>query len=326
METNDSFAQRQNFSEVQEKMDAIKNELHKVIVGQDQMIELLLAAILARGHVLIEGVPGLAKTLTARLLAHTIDADFKRLQFTPDLMPSDILGTSVYNFKTSEFEFKKGPLFTNLVLIDEINRSPAKTQSALFEVMEERQITVEGNRFVMQDPYMIIATQNPIDMEGTYRLPEAQMDRFLFRIKISYPTVEEETAMLRNAHAGNLVDPVSKMKRVLSAEDIRKMQGDMRNMHVEEHLFDFITDIVHKTRSHADILLGGSPRATLSILAGAKALGLLRGRDFVTPDDILDSVGPVMSHRVLITAEKEMEGSTSEEVMKQLLTQIEIPK
>ena len=309
METNESFENRQNFTAVQDKMEAIKAEIHKVIVGQEKMIELLLAAILARGHVLIEGVPGLAKTLTARLLARCIDADFKRLQFTPDLMPSDILGTSVYNFKTSEFEFKKGPLFTNLVLIDEINRSPAKTQSALFEVMEERQITIEGTKYPMQDPYMIIATQNPIDMEGTYRLPEAQMDRFLFRIKIGYPSIDEETLMLRNAHAGNLVDPVSMIQPVLTGDEIREMQKGMKNMHVEEHLFDFITGIVHKSRSHADILLGGSPRATLAILAGAKALGLLRGRDFVTPDDILDSVGPVMSHRLLITAEKEMEGS-----------------
>lgn len=326
MENNETFEQRQDFSPIREKLELIKQEIGKVIVGQAEMIELLLASILAGGHVLIEGVPGLAKTLTAKLLAKTIDIPFTRIQFTPDLMPSDILGTSVFNFKTSDFEFRKGPLFSNVILIDEINRSPAKTQSALFEVMEERQISIEGVRYPMSEPFMIVATQNPIDMEGTYALPEAQMDRFLFRIRVGYPTTDEETTILKNAHALQGNKQTEEIHAVISGEEIKDFQKKLFDVHVEEHLFPFIAELVQQSRAHPDILLGASPRASLSILAGAKAIGLLRGRDFVTPDDILFVAPAVMGHRIVLTAEKEMEGVMPEEVIRQLLARVEIPK
>ena len=324
--SKEKFASRHDFTPILEKLNLIKNEIQKVIVGQEKMIELLLASILAGGHVLIEGAPGLAKTLTAKLLSKAINVDFKRIQFTPDLMPSDILGTTIFNFKTSEFDFKQGPLFSNLILIDEINRSPAKTQAALFEVMEERQITIEGKRYPMQQPYMIVATQNPIDMEGTYQLPEAQMDRFLFRIRVNYPSLDEEIIILKHAHALKLNDQVEEVNAVLSAEDIVGFQLKLKDIHVEEHLFDYIAHIVQLTRSHPDIDLGSSPRGSLAILNGAKAMGLLRGRDFITPDDILDVAPAVLSHRLVLTAEKEMEGGTTEEVVREMLRQIEVPK
>ncbi len=325
-QTNEPFRERNDFTEIREKLDLIKREVGKVIVGQEEMVELLLAAVLAKGHVLIEGVPGLAKTLTAKLLARTIKVPFTRIQFTPDLMPSDILGTSVFNFKTSDFEFRKGPMFSNIILIDEINRSPAKTQSALFEVMEERQISIEGRQFPMAEPFMIVGTQNPIDLEGTYALPEAQMDRFLFRIRVEYPSESEETQMLLNAHEAQADRQEARVSPVVTGEDIVRFQHALHMVHVEPHLFSFIVQLVRRSRAHPDILLGASPRASLSLLAGAKAIGLLRGRDFITPDDIITVAPPVIGHRMTLSVEKEMEGALPETVVREILHQIEIPK
>lgn len=325
-QTSEPFRDRNDFSEIREKLDLIKNEIGKVIVGQEEMVELLLAAVLAKGHVLIEGVPGLAKTLTAKLLARTIKVPFTRIQFTPDLMPSDILGTSVFNFKTSDFEFRKGPMFSNIILIDEINRSPAKTQSALFEVMEERQISIEGMRFPMAEPFMIVGTQNPIDLEGTYALPEAQMDRFLFRIRVDYPSESAETQMLLNAHDAKAEAQEAQVEPVVTGEDIVRFQQALHKVHVEPHLFSFIVQLVRRSRAHPDIMLGASPRASLSLLAGAKAIGLLRGRDFITPDDILQVAPPVIGHRMTLSVEKEMEGELPETVVSEILHQVEIPK
>ncbi len=320
------FENRIDLSEVEASIAKLKTEIRKVIVGQDHMIELLLSALLANGHVLIEGFPGLAKTLTTKILARTIDADFKRIQFTPDLMPSDVLGTSVFNFKTSEFDFKKGPIFTNIVLIDEINRAPAKTQAALFEVMEERQVSIDGTTYKMSPPFIIVATQNPIDLEGTYRLPEAQMDRFIYKIVIDYPTAPEEVQILTAYHEANNKNSLEEVQKILSKSDIQKHQDLVSQVRVEEKLIQYIVDVVQMTRSYRDISIGASPRASLGILAGAKALAILRGRDFVIPDDILTVIGPVLCHRITISPEKEMEGTTAGAVIGGLVKSIEIPR
>lgn len=320
------FENRIDLSHVEASIAELKAEIRKVIVGQDHMIELLLSALLANGHVLIEGFPGLAKTLTTKILARTIDADFKRIQFTPDLMPSDVLGTSVFNFKTSEFDFKKGPIFTNIVLIDEINRAPAKTQAALFEVMEERQVSIDGTTYKMSSPFIIVATQNPIDLEGTYRLPEAQMDRFIYKIVIDYPSEPEEVQILTAYHEGNNTNKLEEIQKILSKSDIQKHQNLVSQVRVEEKLIQYIVQVVQLTRSYRDISIGASPRASLSILAGAKALAVLRGRDFVIPDDILTVIEPVLCHRITISPEKEMEGSSAGAVIGGLVKSIEIPR
>lgn len=320
------FENRIDLSHVEASIAELKAEIRKVIVGQDHMIELLLSALLANGHVLIEGFPGLAKTLTTKILARTIDADFKRIQFTPDLMPSDVLGTSVFNFKTSEFDFKKGPIFTNIVLIDEINRAPAKTQAALFEVMEERQVSIDGTTYKMSSPFIIVATQNPIDLEGTYRLPEAQMDRFIYKIVIDYPSEPEEVQILTAYHEGNNTNKLEEIQKILSKSDIQKHQDLVSQVRVEEKLIQYIVQVVQLTRSYRDISIGASPRASLSILAGAKALAVLRGRDFVIPDDILTVIEPVLCHRITISPEKEMEGSSAGAVIGGLVKSIEIPR
>lgn len=315
-----------DFSAVRESVSLLREQIGQVIVGQEQMVELLMTALLARGHVLIEGYPGLAKTLTAKLLAKSIDAGFSRIQFTPDLMPSDLLGTHVYNMQTSAFTFRKGPLFSNLILIDEINRAPAKTQSALFEVMEERQVTLEGVRFEMQEPFLIIATQNPIDLEGTYPLPEAQMDRFLFKINITYPSLEEEAQILRrHLHIRNMHE-LATLKPSLTAQNLRTFQDLLPAVHIEDQLLRFIADLVHRTRIHKDILIGGSPRASLALLYGSRALAMIRGRDFVIPEDVKDIAIPALNHRLVLTAEKEMEGGRIEDVIRQLLSQTEVPR
>jgi MoxR-like ATPase len=320
------FQQRTDLSGLQNAVSHLKREIGKVIVGQDRMIELLLAGLLADGHVLIEGVPGVAKTLTAKLLARAVSTGFSRIQFTPDLMPSDVTGTSVFNPKETIFQFRHGPIFSNIVLIDEINRAPAKTQAALFEVMEEKQVTVDGSTYPLQAPFMVVATQNPIEQEGTYHLPEAQLDRFLFKINVSYPSTQEELKVLLHHHNTSLQNMVYEVQPVISAEDLKSLRDQVRNIHIEEKLLVFITTIVSGTRNNKNIYLGASPRASIGILNGAKALAAMRGRDFVTPDDIIFVAPPVLRHRIVITPEKEMEGASADSIIDQLIHSVEIPR
>lgn len=321
-----NFESRIDLKPLQESIQAIKQELNTVIVGQHKMIDQLLVAILSNGHVLLEGVPGVAKTITAKLLAKTLSIGFSRIQFTPDLMPSDILGTSVFDLKKSEFEFKKGPVFSNLILIDEINRAPAKTQAALFEVMEERQITMDGTTYTMNAPFLVIATQNPIEQEGTYRLPEAQLDRFLFKINIDYPKLEEEINILQKEHALLSENKLSNIKTLLSAEAIQQFQELVKQVLVEPNLLEYIAKLVVNTRENGFLYLGASPRASIAILNAAKGFAALRGRDFVTPEDIKEAAIPVLQHRVIVTPEREMEGITSKEIIQQIIESIEIPR
>ncbi|CAI9680725.1 hypothetical protein EAVNVH72_01440 [Elizabethkingia anophelis] len=323
---NPEFQSRIDMTALKNSLDKVKTEINKVIVGQDSMIEHLLVALLSNGHVLIEGVPGVAKTITAKLLAKTIAVDFSRIQFTPDLMPSDILGTAVFNAKTTEFEFKNGPIFSNFILIDEINRSPAKTQAALFEVMEERQITMDGRKYVMEEPFLVIATQNPIEQEGTYRLPEAQLDRFLFKVNVGYPTPEQEVQIIKNQHQLKVDDKTEQVQPVLTAEELKKYQTLIKDIIVEENLLEYIARIVVNTRENPFLYLGASPRASLALLTASKGFAAINGRDFVTPDDIKEAAVAVLRHRVIVTPEREMEGLGVEEVIKQILESIEIPR
>jgi MoxR-like ATPase len=286
----------------------------------------LLAAVLADGHALIEGVPGVAKTLTAKLLSKSISVGFSRIQFTPDLMPSDVIGTSVFNPRETVFQFKHGPIFSNIVLIDEINRAPAKTQAALFEVMEERQVTVDGQTYHLESPFLVVATQNPIEQEGTYHLPEAQLDRFLFKINVGYPSLEEEFKILENHHQSSLETMLDEVRPVLTADAVDALRLQVRGIHVEHKLISFITTIVSNTRNHKSIYLGASPRASIGILNGSKALAAMRGRDFVTPEDIVYIAPAVLRHRLVLTPEKEMEGSSTDDVISQIIQGIEVPR
>ena len=320
------FESRIDMGELSQSLERIKSEIAKVIVGQESMVEHLLAALLANGHVIIEGVPGVAKTVTAKLLAKTIDIGFSRIQFTPDLMPSDILGTSVFNVKTSEFEFKKGPIFSNFILRDEINRSPAKTQAALFEVMEERQVTMDGIRYEMEAPFMVVATQNPIEHEGTYRLPEAQLDRFLFKIEVKYPTLNQEIEIISNQHKTKSNDKTQVVNKVISGEQLKKYQDIVKNILVEPHLIEYIAKITIATRENQFLYLGASPRASLALLNASKAFAAIRGRDFVTPEDIKEVSYAVLRHRIAVSPEREMEGLSTDEVIRQILEGIEIPR
>lgn len=322
----ETFQSRIDMIELRASLDKVKTEIAKVIVGQESMIEHLLAALLSNGHVLIEGVPGVAKTITAKLLARTIDVDFSRIQFTPDLMPSDILGTSVFNVKDAEFEFKKGPVFSHFILIDEINRSPAKTQSALFEVMEERQITMDGTRYVMDEPFLVVATQNPIEHEGTYRLPEAQLDRFLFKINVGYPSLEHEIAIIRNQHETKTEDKTEAVHKVITAAQLKSYQQLVKEIIVEAQLIEYIAKIIVNTRENQFLYLGASPRASLALLTASKAFAALRGRNFVTPEDIKEASYAVLRHRVIVSPEREMEGLTADEIIRQILEGIEIPR
>ena len=320
------FNSRLDLKKLQEAVKGIKDELGKVIVGQHEMIDLLIISILANGHSLIEGVPGVAKTITAKLLAKTMDVDFSRIQFTPDLMPSDILGTSIFNIKTQEFEFKKGPIFSNIILIDEINRSPAKTQAALFEVMEERQITIDGIKNIMEAPLLVFATQNPIEQEGTYALPEAQLDRFLFKINVPYPSVEEELQILENEHKREDLGILEGAKSVLNAKQIKEYQDLIKKVIIEAHLLKYIAAIIDNTRNNANLYLGASPRASIAIMNSSKAFAAMQGRDFVTPDDIKKVTSPVLRHRIIVTPEREMEGFTADKVIQQIIETLEIPR
>jgi MoxR-like ATPase len=323
---DETIQPRIDFSGLHESVTKIKAELGKIIVGQDSVIQQLIAAIIADGHVLIEGVPGVAKTMMAKVLARTIDSGFSRIQFTPDLMPSDIIGTSVFNMKSSDFEFKKGPIFSNIILIDEINRAPAKTQAALFEVMEERQISIDGNTYKMDAPFIVFATQNPIEHEGTYRLPEAELDRFLFKVQVPYPSLDEETDMLLGLHKREDPNDLSPIQPVLSPADLLSYRKLVKSIHIEANIARYIATIIANTRRSKDIFLGGSPRASLAVLTGAKAFAAMQGRDFVIPDDVREIVFPALKHRILLTAEKEMEGATTDDAIKFVLNNIEVPR
>jgi MoxR-like ATPase len=322
----EEFENRVDTAHLHSSVEKIKAEMAKVIVGQHRMIEQMIVALMANGHVLLEGVPGIAKTLTSKLLAKTFSVGFSRIQFTPDLMPSDIIGTSIYNQKTSEFEYRKGPVFSNIVLIDEINRAPAKTQSALFEVMEERQITADGTTRVLEAPFIVFATQNPIEQEGTYRLPEAQLDRFLFKIEIEYPSLIEEIKILTdfNVQANN--NPIDLVNTVITREELLGHQKTVKQIIIEDNLLAYIASLVQQSRNFAGLYLGASPRASLNIMNAAKAFAAIRGRDFVTPDDIQEAAYPVLRHRVILTPEKEMEGATTNDIVKQLLEKVEVPR
>jgi MoxR-like ATPase len=326
MEEEEIFKQRTDLSKLSEAVEQIKATLGKIIIGQHETIDLLITGLLANGHMLIEGVPGVAKTLTAKLIAKAIDVRYSRIQFTPDLMPSDILGTPVFNPKIADFEFKRGPIFGNIILIDEINRAPAKTQSALFEVMEERQLTIDGKTYKMDEPFVVLATQNPVEHEGTYRLPEAQLDRFIFKIEIKYPTLEEEVAIITQQHQQNTSDQLSHIKPVISGHDIISLRAQVQALHVEPKLLEFIAKIIHESRNNKALYLGASPRASLAIVNTAKAFAAIKGRDFVTPEDIIWVAPAVLRHRIMLTPEKEMEGVTPDDVIKQIIQKIEIPR
>lgn len=308
------------------KVEQLKEEIATIIVGQENAVDLLLTTLLANGHALIEGVPGVAKTLLARLTAKLIQADYSRIQFTPDLMPSDVLGTSVFNLKNSEFEFHQGPIFSEIVLIDEINRAPAKTQAALFEVMEEHQVTVDGFTRKMSDPYMVIATQNPIEQEGTYRLPEAQLDRFLMKIIIEYPKAEEEFTILKRHHEKIRLTELEGIRPILSKEELLEFKGLVSKVFIEDSLLHYISNIVQASRNSPAIYLGASPRASVALLNASKAFALLQGRDYVIPDDIKYIAVPILQHRLILSPESEMEGKSAGTVIRRLIEKIEVPK
>lgn len=325
-EQNLNFESRIDLSKLKTAVEQIKAELSKIIIGQENFMDLLLVALLSDGHVLIEGVPGVAKTITARLLSKTIETGFSRIQFTPDLMPSDILGTSILNMKTSEFEFKSGPIFSNLILIDEINRAPAKTQSALFEVMEERQATVDGTTYKMGAPFMVLGTQNPIEQEGTYALPEAQLDRFLFKIDVGYPTLDEEVMIIQTHHERKGALPQTFIKPVMTEKELLDYKSKVQDIVVEEKVMKYIAEIIHKTRSHPHLYLGASPRASIAVLNSSKAFAAINGRDFVIPEDIKKVLFPVLRHRIILTPEREMEGVTTDKVIDMIVQSVEIPR
>jgi len=320
------FGERTDLSALRESVDRIRESIGRAVIGQQAIVDQLIAALLANGHVLIEGVPGVAKTLMAKLMARSVDVPFSRIQFTPDLMPSDVVGTSVFHPGASRFEFRAGPVFSGIVLIDEINRAPAKTQSALFEVMEERQVTVDGHTYPMQHPFMVLATQNPVEHEGTYRLPEAQLDRFLFKVNVPYPNLDEEVRILESHHTSDRDGLLAGIGPVLDAARIRELQRTIHAVHVEPRLLRFIAALVTATRENRSIFLGASPRASVAALNAAKAMAGIRGRDFVKPEDILEVLPPVLRHRIMLTPEREMEGVTPDEVIAQLVKGIEIPR
>jgi MoxR-like ATPase len=320
------FQQRTDLTALNDAVLSIRNEIKKIIVGQDEMVKLIITALLADGHVLIEGVPGVAKTLTAKLVAKSVNAGFSRIQFTPDLMPSDVLGTPVFNPKEASFEFKKGPIFSNIVLVDEINRAPAKTQSALLEIMEERQATVDGKTYPMAAPFMVLATQNPVEQEGTYRLPEAQLDRFIFKIIVPYPSEIEEMGILTQFHSMGNTPALDMIQPALDGQQVALLRKQIKNQIIEEKLLQFIAKLVHQTRNHKSIYLGASPRASLAIMNASKAMAAMQGRDFVTPEDILSVVPPVLRHRIILSPDKEMEGITEDDVIKQIIQGMDVPR
>lgn len=320
------FRSRVDLSPIRAKIDRVLEECSKIIVGQSELIELMVTCIISDGHILIEGVPGIAKTLSAKVVAKTIDTEFSRIQFTPDLMPADIIGTSIYNMNTSEFVFKKGPIFSNVVLIDEINRAPAKTQSALFEVMEEKQISFDGITYPMTKPFIVIATQNPIEQEGTYRLPEAQLDRFLMKINLSYPTIEEELEIINRFKNKPGRPDIESIESILNADSIAEIQTTLESIHIEKQMLEYITQIIHETRNHSKVYLGASPRASLALLSTAKVTAVMAGRDFIIPDDIQFVAPHVLNHRMILTPDAEMEGVTAFTVISDIIKTLEVPR
>lgn len=320
------FQPRTNLTELHESVARLRSEISKVIVGQHEMIDLIMIGLLCDGHMLIEGVPGVAKTLTAKLVARLIDVDFSRMQFTPDLMPSDVMGTAVFNPREGSFNFKPGPVFSNIVLVDEINRAPAKTQAALFEVMEERQVTADGVTHPMRWPFIILATQNPIEQEGTYRLPEAQLDRFLFKLDVKYPSLQEEIQILQQQQATSVTELLEGVQKVLTINQLQHFSQLIKQLVIEPRLLEYIACIVNETRNNPALYLGASPRASLAILKASKANAAVKGRDFVTPEDIREIAPAVLRHRIILTPEKEMEGITADELIEQLLKAVEIPR
>lgn len=323
---NTNFENRTDLSELRNKLEAVNASVGSVVLGQEGVIRQILIGILSDGHLLLEGVPGVAKTLLVKLFAKSIRADYSRIQFTPDLMPSDVIGTSVYNSAKADFEFRKGPIFGNIILVDEINRSPAKTQAALFEVMEERQITYDGTLYYPGNPFMVFATQNPIEYEGTYRLPEAQLDRFLFKISVDYPSKAVEKQILENAHKRKGQKETEGIEPIISTDEINHFRTLTKSLYIDEKLMTYITEIVDRTRNHAALYLGASPRATVALMNASKAAAALNGRDFVTPDDIKEICYPVLRHRLIMSPEKEMEGLKPEDVIKQIINKIEVPR
>ena len=321
-----NFDSRLNLEELKQAVESLKAQLAKVIIGQEDFIELLIVGLLAEGHVLIEGVPGIAKTITAKLFAKSIKTNFNRIQFTPDLMPSDVLGTSILNSASSNFEFKPGPIFSNIVLIDEINRAPAKTQAALFEVMEERQVTMDGKEYKMDPPFMVLATQNPVEQEGTYALPEAQLDRFIFKIKVEYPSVEQEVQILQSHHQRKDKKPLDIIEAVLTPSLLNTFRSQVNEIIIEEKIINYIAEIVSRTRNHSHLFLGASPRASIAIMNASKAYAAIYGRDFVIPEDVKKVLNPVLRHRIILSPEREMEGMTTENVVEMITKSIEIPR
>ena len=326
MENQENFVSRVDLSKIKDTYEKIKSEMGKAIVGQDSLIDFLIVALFTDGHVLLEGNPGLAKTLTARCLAKVIKTDFSRIQFTPDLMPTDITGTMIYNSKISDFEFKKGPIFSNIILIDEINRAPAKTQAALFESMEEHQVTVDGKRHVLDNPFMVLATQNPIEHEGTYNLPEAQLDRFLFKIIIDYPSLEEEVEILMMKQELKETLNIDKVESIINTDTLNEIRKQVSEVVVKKELLQYIAKLISATREHPSLYIGASPRASVNVLNASKALAAISGRDFITPDDIKEVILPVLNHRISLTPEKEMEGQTTKSVLTTIFQQIEVPR
>jgi MoxR-like ATPase len=307
---------------------AMRAEAGKVLVGQDEVFEQIVIALLARGHLLLEGVPGTAKTLAAKTLAHLIRADFRRVQFTPDLMPSDIVGTQVYDVTTGKFYLKKGPIFTNILLADEINRAPAKTQSALLEAMEERQVTIEGDRYPLPDPFMVLATQNPVEYEGTYPLPEAQLDRFMFKTLVSYPSPAAEAEVLRRYHHGFDAHQLAEtgLAPVVAPDDLMMLRAEINAVTVEDGIMQYITAISAATRIAGDLALGGSPRASIAMLLAAKAWAAMQGRAYAVPDDVKALGLPIFRHRVILKPEAEIEGLNADSVLKRILGKVDVPR
>lgn len=326
MDNNQVFESRVDLSEVQNTFQLIQNEIKGIIVGQEKLIERLTIALFCEGHVLLEGLPGIAKTLIAKCIAKTVNTEFSRIQFTPDLMPSDVIGTMIYNLQSGTFEFKKGPIFSNIILIDEINRSPAKTQSALFECMEEQQVTIDGKSHSLQSPFLVIGTQNPIDHEGTYRLPEAQQDRFLFKLLIDYPELDDEIDIIARHQTLNHKLDTENIKPVLTKEKLIEIKKTIASVKVKDDIVKYIAEIVIATRTNPSIYIGASPRASINLLKSSKTLAAVNGRDFVIPEDVKEMAFPVLNHRIMLTPEKEMEGQTASEVLRNILEKVAVPR
>ncbi len=323
---NNLFEESSEILELNEALKSIRAEIAKVIVGQHKLVELLLIGLLCDGHILIEGVPGVAKTLVAKLIAKIIDVKFSRLQFTPDMMPSDVIGTAVFNPKEGSFSFKPGPVFSNIVLIDEINRAPAKTQAALFEVMEERQVTVDGYTHFMDYPFIVLATQNPIEQEGTYRLPEAQLDRFIFKVVVEYPSLQEEIMILQMQQGRTQFEMLQEVNTILSPQALRHFRKVLQQVKIEQKLIEYIAYVINETRNSPSLFLGASPRASLALLKASKAAAAVKGRNFVIPEDILEMAPHVLRHRIMLTPEKEMEGISPDELIESILKSVEVPR